>query len=60
MLPSICWRLATFLLQGRVVVLVLAAVVVLMLHELICREERFLREHYGRRFGITVRGRGGM
>jgi len=42
--------IGTFLLQGRVVVLVLAAVVVLMLHELICREERFLREHYGEAF----------
>ncbi len=36
-----------FLLQGRLIFLVLATVFVLMIHETICREERFLREHYG-------------
>ncbi len=37
----------TFFLQGRLIFLVLAAIIVLMLHEVICREERFLRERYG-------------
>jgi protein-S-isoprenylcysteine O-methyltransferase Ste14 len=37
----------TLLLQGRLIFLVLAAIIVLMLHELICREERFLSEQYG-------------
>ncbi len=37
----------TFLLQGRLIFLVLAAILVLMLHKMICREERFLRERYG-------------
>lgn len=39
--------IGTFLLQGRLIFLVLAAIIVLMIHELICREEQFLREHYG-------------
>lgn len=37
----------TLLLQGRLIFLLLAAVFVLMIHETICREERFLSEQYG-------------
>lgn len=39
--------IGTLLLQGRLIFLVVAATIVLMIHELICREERFLRERYG-------------
>lgn len=39
--------IGTLLLQGRLIFLVLAAIIVLMVHELICREERFLSEQYG-------------
>lgn len=39
--------IGTLLLQGRVIFLLLAVIIVLMLHELICREEGFLRKHYG-------------
>jgi protein-S-isoprenylcysteine O-methyltransferase Ste14 len=39
--------IGTLLLHGRLIFLVLAAIIVLMIHELICREERFLREQYG-------------
>jgi protein-S-isoprenylcysteine O-methyltransferase Ste14 len=39
--------IGTLLLQGRLIFLVLAAIIVLMLHQLICREERFLSEQYG-------------
>lgn len=42
--------IGTFLLQGRLIFLVLAAILVLMLHEMICREERFLRERYGQAY----------
>ncbi|MHB8866444.1 MAG: methyltransferase family protein [Pirellulaceae bacterium] len=39
--------IGTLLLQGRLIFLVLAAIIVLVVHELICREERFLSEQYG-------------
>jgi protein-S-isoprenylcysteine O-methyltransferase Ste14 len=39
--------IGVLLLQGRLIFLVVAAIFVLMIHELICREERFLRDHYG-------------
>ncbi len=36
-----------FLVQGRLVFLLLAGILFLMIHETICREERFLRGQYG-------------
>jgi len=39
--------IGTFLLQGRLVFLALALVMVTMLHEQIQREERFLAQAYG-------------
>lgn len=39
--------IAAFLLQGWLIFLVLAVIIVLMIHEQICREERFLSEQYG-------------
>lgn len=41
------FAIGTLLLQGRLIFLVLAVIIVLMFHELICREERFLQKHYG-------------
>ena len=46
MSPRDLLAIGTFLLQGRLVFLMLAAVLVLMFDELICREERFLGDHY--------------
>jgi protein-S-isoprenylcysteine O-methyltransferase Ste14 len=39
--------IATFLVHGRIIFLVLAATLILLLHGIILREERFLIEHFG-------------
>ena len=56
-----------FLVQGRLVFMLLAGILILMIHETICREERFLRGQYGEAYRdycarvgryVTVRGKG--
>lgn len=44
--------LGVFLLQGRLILVVLAAIIVLTIHEEIGREERFLGEAYGEAYRV--------
>lgn len=40
----------TFLVEGSPLFLLLAIVMIVLLHALICREERFLKETYGQEY----------